>query len=78
VVKITDIGGRTVFLNIDIIERITSSPHTIISLLNGTTILAKETPEEIVARIAEFRRLCNEKSSLEIVSRREGDGASEI
>ena len=74
-VRITDMGGRTIYLNIDIIERIMSSPHTIISLLNGTTILAKETPEEIVGRIAEFRRQCNDNRHLEIVQRSEGAGS---
>ena len=70
-VRITDMGGRVIYLNIDLIERIMSSPHTIITLLNGNTILAKETPEEIVAEIAEFRRKCNDKSHLEIIHRSE-------
>ncbi len=67
-------GGRAIYLNIDLIERIMSSPDTIITLLNGTTILAKESPEEIVAGIAAFRKQCNDKSSIEIVHRAEEAG----
>ncbi len=69
--KMTDLGGRDIYLNIDIIERISGGSNTVITLLNGTNIIAKEPPEELIERIAEFRRRCNDRASIEIVHRNE-------
>ena len=70
-VKTTDLSGREVYLNIDLIERISGGANTVISLLNGTNLVAKETPEELVERIAAFKRRCNDKASIEIIHRME-------
>lgn len=69
--KITDLGGREIYLNIDLIEKISGGADTVITLLNGTNIVAKERPEELVGRIAAFKRLCNDRASIEIVHRNE-------
>jgi flagellar protein FlbD len=69
--RITDLSGREVYINSDLIERIYGGADTAITLLNGVTVIAKERPEELVERIAEFKRRCNDKASLEIVSRQE-------
>jgi flagellar protein FlbD len=60
-IKLTDLGGRALWLNVDLIEKITVTPNTLISLLNGTNMMVRDNPEEIVAKIIEFRRLCGEK-----------------
>ena len=69
--RITDLGGREIHLNIDLIERISGGADTVITLLNGTNIVAKERPEELVGRIVDFKRLCNDRASIEIVHRAE-------
>ena len=69
--KITELGGRESYLNIDLIERISGGADTLISLLNGTNIIAKERPEELIERIVEFKRRCNDKCSIEILHRAE-------
>lgn len=67
-IKITDVGGHEMFINIDLFEKIISTPDTLIFLLNGTKILVKESPEELVRRIIEFRKQCNENLSVEIIN----------
>ena len=69
--KITDLSGREIYLNIDLIERISGGADTLITLLNGTSIVAKEKPQELVDRIAEFKKRCNEQATIEIVHRLE-------
>lgn len=71
--KITDLGGREIYLNTDLVEKISGGANTVITLLNGTNIVAKERPEELIERIAAFKRLCNDKASIEIVHRMEGE-----
>ena len=40
----------------DLIKFVEQSPDTVITLLNGEKILVKETVNEIIARVVEFRR----------------------
>lgn len=72
--RITDLGGRRIYLNIDLVERICGGADTVITLLNGTNIVAKESPEELIERVIEFKRSCNERASIEIAHRYEDDG----
>jgi len=62
-IKITDMAGVSKYLNCDLIERMESAPDTVICLVNGRTILVRESPDEIIERILEFKRRCMESSS---------------
>jgi len=62
-IKITDIAGVSKYLNCDLIERMESAPDTVICLVNGRTLLVRESPDEIIERILEFKRRCMESSS---------------
>jgi len=55
-VKLTRINGKEFYLNPHIIEYIESVPDTLISLLDGTTIYVKESPEQVIDRIIEYRK----------------------
>jgi flagellar protein FlbD len=55
-ITVTKINQQKILLNIDLIESITSSPDTIIQLVNGKNIIVLDTPEEIKQKIIEFRR----------------------
>jgi len=65
--KITELSGRETYINCDLIERISGGADTAIHLLNGATIIAKERPGELIERIVEFKRRCNDKASIEII-----------
>lgn len=59
--------GSEFTLNSDLIRTIERTPDTIILLVDGDRIPVAETPEEIVERIAEWRRRCA-AGAVEIVS----------
>ena len=63
-IRLTDLGGQTLWLNPDLIERLHSAPDTIISLLTGSTMMVREHPEEITRLIIDFRRLCGAPPAL--------------
>ncbi len=44
------------FLNADLIETVEMTPDTVISLTNGKKLIVRESAEEVVSRIVEFRR----------------------
>lgn len=64
-IKVTRLNNSEIVINADLIEFIESSPDTIISLTDGKKIMVKETPDEIIDRVAGFRRMAsgNIKSS---------------
>lgn len=55
-VKLTRLNGTNFYLNPHLIEYIESVPDTLISLINGTTLYVKETPEQIIDKIVDYRK----------------------
>lgn len=65
-VNVTAFDGKEFFINCDLIETIKETPDTVIALSNGKKLIVKESSEEIVERVIEFRRkiltgICIEK-----------------
>jgi len=55
-VKLTKQNGEEFYLNIELIEVIKEVPHTVIITTNEDKYLVKESAEEVIKRIVEFRR----------------------
>lgn len=47
--------GEPMFLNADLIEAVEATPDTLLTLVDGRKTLVTESPEEIVARVVDFR-----------------------
>ncbi len=56
-IKVTRINDSKIVINSDLIEFVESSPDTIISLIDGKKIIVKESPDEIINKVARFRSL---------------------
>lgn len=50
------INGTHIVLNSDLIEFIEATPDTIISLSTGKKMIVKETVDEVIEKIIQFRR----------------------
>jgi len=57
-IKVTDVGGKEKYINCDLIERIESTPDTLLVMNNGHNFMVTESPEEIIDRIAAFKNRC--------------------
>ena len=55
-IKVTKINNSEIIINSDLIEFVESRPDTIISLTDGKKIMVKESPDEIIDKVAIFRR----------------------
>jgi flagellar protein FlbD len=55
VIFLSRLGGQQIVVNADLIERIEARPDTIITLVDGTTYLVAESPQEVVNRIRMFK-----------------------
>ncbi|OGV39468.1 MAG: hypothetical protein A2020_02965 [Lentisphaerae bacterium GWF2_45_14] len=73
-IKITDVSGKEKYLNCDLIEKIEVIPDTLLVLFNGKSFIVKETPDEIIDRITDFKRRCA-ASSLPICTKNEVSAA---
>jgi len=54
-VRLTKINNQEFFINSDLMEFIESTPDTIISLTTGKKIIVKESAEEVIQRIIEYK-----------------------
>jgi flagellar protein FlbD len=55
-ITVTRLDGVRVLLNDELIETIQQTPDTMVSLVNGQTLLVRDTPDELVQRVIEFRQ----------------------
>ena len=56
-IKLTRIDGTEFYLNPDLIEVMEASHDTHVTLTNGHKYVCAEPPDDVVERIAEFRRM---------------------
>ena len=54
-VKLTKINNQEFYINSDLMEFIESTPDTIISLTTGKKIIVKESAEEVIQKIIEYK-----------------------
>ena len=55
-IQLTRLNGQQLIINSDLIKLIENTPDTVISLVNGEKIVVRETGEQILERIVQFRR----------------------
>ena len=55
-IRLSRLKGEPLVLNSDLIEHIETTPDTVITLTTGQKVMVQEAPEEIVARVIDFRR----------------------
>ena len=54
-IHLTDMGGTMFFLNADHIEKMETVPDTVITMVNGNSYMVKETADDVIRLIIEFR-----------------------
>jgi flagellar protein FlbD len=55
VIRVTRLNGERFALNPDLIERVEGHPDTVAFLLDGTKYVVKETVDEVLEEIREYR-----------------------
>jgi flagellar protein FlbD len=65
------LNGEAFILNADHIETVESTPDSIIRLINGKTIIAKNSIEDIVRKTIKYKQLCNQ--TIQVVQQAKGE-----
>ena len=68
-IKLTQLNGQAIVVNVDLIEFVESTPDTIVSLTTGKKILVRESDDDVIQRAAAFRRLCQAMPSVAVRER---------
>lgn len=55
-VTLTKLNGQQFTINADLIETFEQTPDTVIVMTTGNKYVVKESPEEIIDKIIQFRR----------------------
>ena len=55
-ITVTRLDQRVVVLNADLIKMIEATPDTIITLINGDTVIIRESVDEVVRRAIDYQR----------------------
>ena len=55
-IKLTGLNNRVLYLNPDLFEKLEVTPDTVITLSNGKKYVVKESPDEVIELIIQFRR----------------------
>ncbi len=57
-IKVTRLNGQEIVVNAELIEYLEASPDTIIALTTGKKIMVKESVDEVIEKIIEYRKRC--------------------
>jgi flagellar protein FlbD len=55
-IRLTRLNNQPLTVNSDLIKFVEQSPDTLITLVTGEKIVVRESSEEVLARLIEFRR----------------------
>jgi len=58
-IKVTKLNGQPITLNAELIECVAACPDTVISLATNNRYLVRESVDEVVEKVIEYRRRGN-------------------
>jgi flagellar protein FlbD len=63
-IQLTRLNHDEITINSDLIECLESTPDTLVKLTNGESFMVRESVEEVVQRVVDFRRRIFTQQSL--------------
>lgn len=56
-IKVTRLNDSLLVVNSDLIEFVESTPDTMMSLTTGKKVMIKESVDDVISRVAQFKRM---------------------
>ncbi|MBI5200818.1 MAG: flagellar FlbD family protein [Elusimicrobia bacterium] len=63
-IQVTRLNGSPLTVNAELIETIEACPDTVLALATGNRIIVKETVEQVIAKVVEYRKKVNSDRSV--------------
>ena len=54
---LTRLNGKVFYVNPELIETVEATPDTVVTLVNNTKFIVKDSPQQITERYIEYRRM---------------------
>ena len=58
-IKLVKLNGQPVVVNAELIETLEPGPETVVHLATGNRLVVKETADDIVKKVVEYRKAVN-------------------
>jgi len=55
VIKLTKLNGTAIVINAELLETVESTPDTIVTLNTGRKILVRDTIDEVIGKVVEYK-----------------------
>jgi len=55
-IALNRLNNQPIMVNADLIETLEATPDTVVTLTSGNKLIVRDTPEEIAAKIIEYKR----------------------
>ena len=55
-IELTTLVGKTIYVNPELIRTLETTPDTILCFVDGTRVPVRETPEQIQAKIIQYKK----------------------
>ncbi len=55
-IRVTQLDGTPILVNPDLVQQVEVTPDTLLVLVNDTRLMVRETPDDLVARIIDYKR----------------------
>jgi flagellar protein FlbD len=55
-IRLTRINQVPLILNADLIEHVEATADTVVSMVNGQKFVVRDSPEDVIRKVIEFRR----------------------
>ncbi len=55
-IQVTKLNGSVVYVNPDLIRFVETTPDTILTFIDNSTLMVKEQPKDVIEKIISFKR----------------------
>lgn len=72
-ILVTRLNGSQFYINAEMIQVVESTPDTVISLTNDTKVVVKESADEVILKIIEYKKILLATPIIKKQPKRRGD-----
>lgn len=63
-ISLIKLNGREITINAELIESLEATPDTVVSLVTGNRLVVRNSVEDIVAKVMEYRKKINSERKI--------------
>jgi flagellar protein FlbD len=65
-ITVQKLNNESIYINPDLLRLIEQTPDTLLTFIDGVKLVVRESPDEIITRIIEYRKHCQHQPELKM------------